>query len=347
MMKRNWKTIGVTALCAAMLLAGCGARNDGADQNGGVDTPDNVDNGANRAAPIEAAALLDTVRAANDPRALLEKHDTVTVSIQGSDGEGNETYTARVQYSGGAGSDILMNSHYRYTENSGVGEDELWGDGNGGLYGARMKSDSAASLNLYPAGEYEQYILAMLPRCLVSSEGEQESIDGPDEQDGALLLTVTTSYEDFTDYYFTTLYYVDPATNELLAMSVTDYSVDEGGLVSELGTTRYNWSYDEPFKDERRLLNEVIFATDSAEDVCELTYFYPAPGAEKGWDVGEDGWSVSQCRVAHGTRVTFCCSTGCMLYADRELTQPIDDTQGVDTSGGSATVYIVPDAPQG
>lgn len=53
MMKRNWKTIGVTALCAAMLLAGCGARNDGEDQNGGVDTPDNVDNGANRAAPIE------------------------------------------------------------------------------------------------------------------------------------------------------------------------------------------------------------------------------------------------------------------------------------------------------
>lgn len=43
--------------------------------------------------------------------------------------------------------------------------------------------------------------------------------------------------------------------------------------------------------------------------------------------------------MVHGTHVTF---WGCTLYADKELTRPIDDTQGVDTSGESATVYIVP-----
>ena len=47
-------------------------------------------------------------------------------------------------------------------------------------------------------------------------------------------------------------------------------------------------------------------------------------------------------RVAHGTRILFLDSADLALYADRELTKPIDDTQGVDTSGESATVYIVP-----
>ena len=47
-------------------------------------------------------------------------------------------------------------------------------------------------------------------------------------------------------------------------------------------------------------------------------------------------------RVAHGTRILFLDSADLALYADRELTKPIDFYDGVDTSGESATVYIVP-----
>ena len=324
-MMKNWKKLGIGALCAAMLLTGCGV--DNADP-----TPPEEPDGTKT-----EELSPDTLRAVNDPQTLLEKHDTVTVSIQGSDGEGNETYTAKFQYARAADGTVLAWSHHQYTENSGVGEDELWGEGSGGAYASRMASDSTAYLNLYPAGEYERYILDMIPQCPAPGENE-ETIDERSEQDGALLLSVTTRYPGFDDYYYTTLYYVDPASNELLAMSVTDYSRSEDGTVSELGTTLYNWSYDEPYRNERGLLSEVVFAADSAEDTCALTYFYPAQGAE-------DGWDVSEIRVARGTYVTFCCSTGCMLYADKELTQPIDDTQGVDTSGGSAAVYIVPDAP--
>lgn len=96
------------------------------------------------------------------------------------------------------------------------------------------------------------------------------------------------------------------------------------------------------YQAERNVMNEVLFSTDSTEDVCDLTYFYPAPGSEKGWDVGENGWSVSEIRVAHGTRILFLDSADLALYADRELTKPIDFYDGVDTSGESATVYIVP-----
>lgn len=143
-------------------------------------------------------------------------------------------------------------------------------------------------------------------------------------------------------YYYTTCYRVDPATSELLEMSVTDYHEDENGAVSKQGIRLYRWSYDEPYQAGRNLLNEVLFSTDSKEDVCNLTYFYPAPGSEKGWDVGENGWSVSEMRVAHGTRILFLDSADLALYADRELTKPIDFYDGVDTSGESATVYIVP-----
>ena len=48
-----------------------------------------------------------------------------------------------------------------------------------------------------------------------------------------------------------------------------------------------------------------------------------------------------------GTYVTFASSTGNQLYADAELTQSLDDTQPIDTSGESMTVYVVPDAAQG
>ena len=47
-------------------------------------------------------------------------------------------------------------------------------------------------------------------------------------------------------------------------------------------------------------------------------------------------------RVAHGTRILFLDGVDLAFYADRELTEPIDFYDGVDTSGESATVYIVP-----
>lgn len=182
----------------------------------------------------------------------------------------------------------------------------------------------------------------MMPQCPTSGENAEQTIDGCSEENGAILLSVTTRYLDSSGYYYTTCYRVDPATSELLEMSVTDYHEDENGAVSKQGIRLYRWSYDEPYKAGRNLLNEVLFSTDSMEDVCDLTYFYPAPGSEKGWDVGENGWSVSEIRVAHGTRILFLDSADLALYADRELTKPIDFYDGVDTSGESATVYIVP-----
>lgn len=41
----------------------------------------------------------------------------------------------------------------------------------------------------------------------------------------------------------------------------------------------------------------------------------------------------------------ICCRSGCTLYADAALTQPIDDTVSIDTNGEEMTVYVVPDAP--
>ena len=175
----------------------------------------------------------------------------------------------------------------------------------------------------------------MIPRCPALEEDVEQTVDSCSEQNGELLLSVTARYLASDGDYYTALYRVDPATNEVREASVTDYIKKESGEVSKLHTTLYNWSYDEPYQAERNVMNEVLFSTDSTENVCDLTTFYPVEEAE-------NGWAMNRYRVAHGTRILFLDSAGLALYADRELTEPIDFYDGVDTSGESATVYIVP-----
>lgn len=329
---KNWKKAGIGALCVAALLAGCGMQ--GGDTN-------NNDKNADEPKKIS----LEQVRADNIPEKLLEDHDTVTVSIQGTDRDGEVAYTARLQYTDGGDSTILMSSHYSYTANSGPGEDELWSQGRGGLYATRMTSDDNASLNIYPIpGEGTEYLREMLPQCTdPAAKNAEETLDERSEQDGAVLLSTTTRFKDAGGYYYTTLYYADPETGELLAMSVTDYIEDGEGGATEMGTTLYNWSYDEPYKTEpyksgRYLLNDVVYATDDTRPACLLTVCLPA---EEG---GEDWW-VNEYHVARGTYVNIYCRSGCTLYADAALTQPIDDTVSIDTNGEEMTVYVVPDVP--
>ena len=329
---KNWKKAGIGALCVMSLLAGCGMQ-DGDTNN----------NDKNADEPKEIS--LEQVRADNIPEKLLEDHDTVTVSIQGTDRDGEVTYNARLQYTDGGDSTILMSSHYNYTANSGPGEEELWSEGRGRLYATRMTSDDNASLNIYPIpGEGTEYLREMLPQCTdPAAKNAEETLDERSEQDGAVLLSTTTRFKDAGGYYYTTLYYADPETGELLAMSVTDYIEDGEGGATEMGTTLYNWSYDEPYKTEpyksgRYLLNDVVYATDDTRPACLLTVCLPA---EEG---GEDWW-VNEYHVARGTYVNICCRSGCTLYADAALTQPIDDTLPIDTNGEEMTVYVVPDVP--
>lgn len=316
----RWGLMSALALAAALLLAGCGG-------DCGLSDDDSAD---------EPQITLEQIRAANDPRSLLEKHGAVTVTVQESDQNDAVTYTAKFQYTRGV-EDVLAWYHYRYTENSTSGKSELWSEANGTMDAARMESDSTEdlSLSIYLEGKYEQYVLDMIPRCPALEEDVEQTVDSCSEQGGELLLSVTARYLASDGDYYTVHYRVDPATNEVLEASVTDYIKKESGEVSKLHTTLYRWSYDEPYQAERNVMNEVLFSTDSKEDVCDLTTFYPV-------EEEENGWAMTLYRVAHGTRILFLDSVDLAFYADRELTEPIDFYDGVDTSGESATVYIVP-----
>lgn len=315
----RWGLMSALALAAALLLAGCGG-------DYGLSDDDSAD---------EPQITLEQIRAANDPRSLLEKHGAVTVTVQESDQNDAVTYTAKFQYTRGV-EDVLAWYHCRYTENSTSGKSELWSEANGTMDAARMESDSTEdlSLSIYLEGKYEQYVLDMIPRCPALEEDVEQTVDSCSEQGGELLLSVTARYLASDGDYYTVHYRVDPATNEVLEASVTDYIKKESGEVSKLHTTLYRWSYDEPYQAERNVMNEVLFSTDSKEDVCDLTTFYPVEE--------ENGWAMTLYRVAHGTRILFLDSVDLAFYADRELTEPIDFYDGVDTSGESATVYIVP-----
>lgn len=327
---KSWKRAVTVALCAASLLVGCGVQSGNVSNDDSTDEPQQI--------------TLEQIRAANDPRSLLEKHDTVTVTVQESDQNDAVTDTAKFQYTYVV-DEVLAWYHYQYTENSDAGEDEVWGEANEKMYAERRASDDNASLNIYPIpGEGTEYLLDILPQCAdPAAKNAEETLDERSEQDGAVLLSTTTRFDDQDDYYYTTLYYADPATGELLAMSVTDYIEDGEGGATEMGTTLYNWSYDEPYETEpyksgRYLLNDVVYATDDTRPACLLTVCLPAK------EGGEDWW-VNEYHVARGTYVNICCRSGCTLYADAALTQPIDDTVSIDTNGEEMTVYVVPDVP--
>ena len=317
---KSWKRAVTVALCAASLLAGCGG-DCGLSGDDSISEPHQI--------------TIEQLRAANDQRSLLEKHDTVTVTVQENDQNDAVTRTAKFQYTCVV-DEVLAWYHCQYTENSTSGKAELWGQANGAMDAARMESDSTEDLilSIYLEGKYEQYVLDMIPRCPALEEDVEQTVDSCSEQDGELLLSVTARYLASDGDYYTVHYRVDPATNEVLEASVTDYIKKESGEVSKLHTTLYRWSYDEPYQAERNVMNEVLFSTDSKEDVCDLTTFYPVEE--------ENGWAMTLYRVAHGTRILFLDSVDLAFYADRELTEPIDFYDGVDTSGESATVYIVP-----
>lgn len=247
----RWGLMSALALAAALLLAGCGG-------DCGLSDDDSAD---------EPQITLEQIRAANDPRSLLEKHDAVTVTVQESDQNDAVTDTAKFQYTYVV-DEVLAWYHYQYTENSDAGEDEVWGEANEKMYAERRASDDAASLSIHFRHDDKQYILDMIPRCPALEEDVEQTVDSCSEQDGELLLSVTARYLSSDGDYYTALYRVDPATNEVLEASVTDYIKKESGEVSKLHTTLYRWSYDEPYKAGRNLLNEVLFSTDSKEDVC-------------------------------------------------------------------------------
>ena len=313
----RWGLMSALALAAALLLAGCGG-------DYGLSDDDSAD---------EPQITLEQIRAANDPRSLLEKHGAVTVTVQESDQNDAVTYTAKFQYTRGV-EDVLAWYHCRYTENSTSGKSELWSEANGTMDAARMESDSTEdlSLSIYLEGKYEQYVLDMIPRCPALEEDVEQTVDSCSEQDGELLLSVTARYLASDGDYYTVHYRVDPATNEVLEASVTDYIKKESGEVSKLHTTLYRWSYDEPYAPERDLAGEALHETDSA-DTCLLTLIY---------DPGTADEETQQYRVTRGSYAMFACRTGSNIYYDAALSQEIDYQAGIDTSGESATVYIVP-----
>lgn len=299
---KSWKRAVTVALCAASLLVGCGVQSGNVSNDDSTDEPQQI--------------TLEQIRAANDPRSLLEKHDTVTVTVQESDQNDAVTDTAKFQYTYVV-DEVLAWYHYQYTENSDAGEDEVWGEANEKMYAERRASDDAASLSIHFRHDDKQYILDMMPQCPTSGENAEQTIDGCSEENGAILLSVTTRYLDSSGYYYTTCYRVDPATSELLEMSVTDYHEDENGAVSKQGIRLYRWSYDEPYKAGRNLLNEVLFSTDSMEDVCDLTYFYPAPGSEKAGTLGRtagasarSAWRMARASSSSTVRISRFMRTG-------------------------------------
>ena len=67
------------------------------------------------------------------------------------------------------------------------------------MYLSKMESDGRLNMNCYPSGEYESYIQAMLPACgELQDDGSVETIDDQSGQDGAVVISTTTTLRPST-----------------------------------------------------------------------------------------------------------------------------------------------------
>ena len=265
---------------------------------------------------------VEDLRGINIPLALLERHEVVTVNVQ---------YTARVQYTRNADGNVVSWGHYGYdpSENYPVSAKERWTQANGKVYLDRSSNEERTMMTCFTKIDYEMYVLADLPAIAEFEMGTEESEETIGLQNGVYLLSGSVTYPNLGGYHSKTLYEVEPGSGELHAMTVTDHAADDEAFD---GKMRYTWSYDEPYAPERDLAGEALHETDSA-DTCLLTLIY---------DPGTADEETQQYRVTRGSYAMFACRTGSNIYYDAALSQEIDYQAGVDTSGESATVYIVP-----
>ena len=317
-MKRSIAWI-LAAVCV-FSLAGCGGEKTAALDDAGQE--------------IKAPAM-ETLRAVNDPIEVLKGHRTVSIVREAWDDSGELIASSEVLYRRDTAGALEMDSRTQYFEDGtsswtyaeaySAAEDPLYpGSGTPGAY--YFDDGSNVYMTCVPAAEYETKVARKLPPFSAGALDSNETITDCAEQDGALVVTTRSSVVEL-DIAWETDYYVDPETDLLLAMVITNYD-SPADDASVTGTTRWNWTYDGAYKMDWSYPN---IGRIPADDACELTLVI---------DPGKEDQEIQHFGVAKGTTVTFEPEEPYTLYLDEALTKEAP-SYFMDTNRDSVTYYAV------
>lgn len=267
---------------------------------------------------------MDDIRAANTVEAILQRHDSFqyTVGIFTQDNADAPDSSYRGQYYRENGL-LQMDREFPAGAERGTYYEQGFADENysGALYA--LSGDGEATLTLYPQDDYEPSLTALWTVGHV--ETVREEVTETSMQDDAVIVTTRTDYQDVSDLYAVSYYYLDPQTDDLLYWEDNAYSAADDSLIV---STRTSFIYDSLFTPEVRPADAILADTD----YCE-TNLIVAPM--------QDEMEVHWYPVAHGTLVQFQSLGGYTLYSDEELTQTLDPLD-IDISGEVRNIFAVP-----
>ena len=324
----RWGLMSALALAAALLLMGC------------RETEKQTDMAEEHPITYEDVCERNTISA------LLKRHEVVTVTCESVDSrnrglaeKATDQYTLDEK-------ERWQSWRHRWSSDE-YGESDVYSmdvcsdDVPNGMSLIAAGNDESGvmgriDVTVFAAGNWYEKSIFPLPYLTIVGDGVSVEAGEPYEQDGKLVFEVKSRLigGDDDNAYSLEQYCVDPTSDDLLSARMELRSKNANGEDICYGTEQYTFDY----KSGRYLLNDVVYATDDTRPACLLTVCLPAK------EGGEDWW-VNEYHVARGTYVNICCRSGCTLYADAALTQPIDDTVSIDTNGEEMTVYVVPDVP--
>lgn len=266
---------------------------------------------------LEVAEMRD----ANSLAAIFREHRAVTCVSETWDGDGRWQYKTVRQFVSNDGR--LLYDLERHDDADEVVSCEagyINDDVPGALY--TWEKDGLKTMTLCMASEYEALVA---DRWLARLDGDYETVTESenDEEYNTTLLT-TRRQNGVLGTYSDILYFIDNETALITGMEQTEYSSEDGSVVS---VTRSNIIYDEPRLMEERAAMEMLFP----EDPCYLTVVV---------NPGQPNSEEQSFQVDKNTLVEFEALEDFRLFYDVDCTETMDR---IDVGQNKLTVYVVPD----
>ena len=261
------------------------------------------------------------IRAANNLSAIIGEHPAVTCVSEVWDGENNWQYKTVRQF-------VSNNGRLWYDFEQYDAADEVVSceagyindDVPGALY--TWNKDGLKTMTLCMASEYEALVA---DRWLARLDGDYETVTESENNEEYNTTVLTTHRQnDVLGISSDIIYFIDNATALITGMEQTEYSSENGSVVS---VTRSNIMYDEPRLMEERAAMAVLFP----EDPCYLTVVV---------NPGQENEEEQSYQVDKSTLVEFEALEDFQLFYDVDCTEKMD---WIDVGQNKLTVYVVPD----
>ena len=261
------------------------------------------------------------MRAANNLSAIIGEHPAVICVSETWDGEDNWQYKTVRQFVKNNGR--LWYDFEQYDDADEVVSCEagyINDDVPGALY--TWNKDGLKTMTLCMASEYEALVA---DRWLARLDGDYETVTESENNEEYNTTVLTTHRQnDVLGISSDIIYFIDNATALITGMEQTEYSSENGSVVS---VTRSNIMYDEPRLMEERAAMEVLFP----EDPCYLTVVV---------NPGQSNSEEQAFQVDKNTLVEFEALEDFQLFYDVDCTEKMD---WIDVGQNKLTVYVVPD----